>query len=109
MGESKLNSNQLYFTEPDGSLSLLGHVTYVECSAEDEDISVPVASLTNLEASFTAIVKASKEAMLAITGVYQAVINSCPNKRVAHLALHGKKARTRKKNRNRAFRILEEE
>lgn len=85
----------------------MGHVTDVECSTEDNDISVPVASLSNLEASFTAIAKVSKDVMLAITGVYEAVINCCPNKRVVHLALHAKKARTRKKNRNRAFRILE--
>lgn len=109
MGESKLNSGQLYFTEPDGSYSLLGHVTEVECAteAEDNDISEAVASLSNLEASFTAIAKVTKDVMLAITGVYEAVINCCPDKRVVHLALHAKKARTRKKNRNRAFRILE--
>lgn len=105
----KLNSGQLYFIEPDGSTSLLGHVihTSVECPAEDNDISVPVASLADLEASFMAIAKVSKEAMLAITGMYQAVVNSCPDKRVAHLALHAKKPRTRKKNLNRAIKILE--
>lgn len=110
MGESKLNSGQLYFTEPDGSLSLLGHVTdtSVECSGEDNDISVSVVSLVDLEDSFTTLVKVTKDAMLAITGLYQTVINCCPDRRVAHLALHGKKARTRKKNRNRAFKILEE-
>lgn len=113
MGENeiKLDSGQLYFTEPDGSLSLLGHVTdtSVECSGEDNDISVPVVSLVDLEDSFTTLVKVTKDVMLAITGVYEAVINCCPDKRVAHLALHGKKAKTRKKNRNRVFRILEEE
>lgn len=107
--ETKLNSGQLYFIEPDKSASLLGHVTdaSVECSTKD-DISVPVASLANLETSFEMVAKITKDVLLAITGIYQAVIDCCPNRRVAHLALHGKKARTRKKNRNRAFRILEE-
>lgn len=107
--ESKLNSGQLYFAEPDGTYSLLGHVTDIECATEDDDISLPVASLTNLEASIEILGKMYKETMLAITGMYQAVIDCCPDRRVAHLALHAKKARTRKKNRNRAFRILEEE
>lgn len=106
--ESKLGSGQLYFAEPDGTYSLLGHVTELECTAEDNDISVPIASLTDLEASFTTVAKLTKDIILAMTGMYQEVIESCPDKRVAHLALHAKKARTRKKNRNRAFRILEE-
>ena len=107
--EFELGSGQLYFTEPDGSYSLLGHVTEVECvtEAEDNDISVPVVSLADLEATFTALAKVTKDVMLAITGVYEAIINCCPDKRVAHLALHAKKPRTRKKNRNRAIKILE--
>lgn len=109
MGEHDfgLGSGQLYFTEPDGSYSLLGHVTEVECMTEDNDISVPVVSLADLEASFTAIAKVTKDVILAITGVYEAVINCCPDKRVVHLALHAKKPRTRKKNLNRAIKILE--
>lgn len=110
MGEHEftLGSGQLYITNPDGTHSLVGHITNVECTSEDNDISVPVVSLADLEATFTALGKVAKDVMLAITGVYEAVINCCPDKRVVHLALHAKKARTRKKNRNRAFKILEE-
>lgn len=36
-------------------------------------------------------------------------IEGCPNRRVVHLAKHGKKARTRKKNVRRAFKILQKE
>lgn len=39
--------------------------------------------------------------------VEEAVINSCPNKRVSYLAVHARKKRTRKKNFNRAIRILQ--
>ena len=35
-----------------------------------------------------------------------AVIESCPNKRVSYLIAHARKKRTRKKNFNRAIRIL---
>lgn len=107
--EFELGSGQLYFTEPDGSYSLLGHVTEVECmtEAEDNDISETIVSIRGLEASFTATAKVTKDVMLAITGIWNAVMNCCPNKRVVHLALHAKKARARKKNLNRAIRILE--
>ena len=33
----------------------------------------------------------------------------CPNRKVAHLALHAKKARTRKKNIKRVFKYMEKE
>lgn len=108
--EFELGSGQLYIINPDGAYSLAGHVTEVECvaEAEDNDISETIVSISGLEASFTATAKVSKEAILAITGVRDAIIKCCPNKRVVYLALYAKKARTRKKNRNRAIRILEE-
>lgn len=108
--ENKIDSGQLYFIEPDGSVSLMGHVTdaTIEYGTDLNDISTPLGSLGALEYSFEMVGKTTKDLILALTGIYQAVINCCPNKRVVYLALHGKKARTRKKNRNRAFRILEE-
>lgn len=39
--------------------------------------------------------------------VEEAVMKSCPNKRVSYLATHARKKRTRKKNFNRAIRILQ--
>lgn len=41
-----------------------------------------------------------------ITAFYNNVAKTCPNRRVIHLALHAKKERTRKKNWNRAIKIL---
>lgn len=75
--EFELDSGQLYFIEPDESASLIGHVTdtSVECSAEDNDISIPVAGLVDIETAFDWFVKT---------------------------------ARIRKKNFNRAIKILEE-
>lgn len=110
MGENKtkLDSGKLYFIEPDGSTSLLGHVTEFDCTAEDIDISVPVTSIPDVDAAFEMLAKATKDLILTLTGMCQAVIECCPDKRVVHLALHGKKARTRKKNFNRAIKILEE-
>lgn len=42
-----------------------------------------------------------------ILGIRDLIVKNCPNKRVAHLALHAKKKRTRKKNIHRAVYILE--
>lgn len=108
--EFELDSGQLYFIEPDGSTSLVDHVTdaFVESSTEDNDISVSVASLVDAEMAFDWFVKMTKDTMLAITGMYTAILNCCPDRRVAHLAVYGKTARIRKKNFNRAIKILEE-
>lgn len=112
MGEHnfELDSGQLYFMEPDGSTSLVGHVTdaTIECGVDLDDISTPIASLKTLEISFEMMAKEIKDLLLAITGMHRAYINCCPNRRVAHLAMHGKTARIRKKNFNRAIKILEE-
>ena len=62
---------------------------------------------TGLEATFTAFVKVSKDAIMTILGIKDSVLDVCPNKRVVHLAKHGSK-KTRKKNFHRAIRILEE-
>lgn len=45
---------------------------------------------------------------LRITGVFDAIIAVCPNRRIKHLALYGKR-KTRKKNLNRIIRMLEKE
>ena len=55
-------------------------------------------------ASITALNKAFSAAANATTDY---IVSSCPNRRVAHLAKHAKKARTRKKNLHRAIDIME--
>lgn len=106
--EFELGPGQLYFIEPDGTYSLLGHVTDVECTAEDNDIPEVIANITDCEAAFEMLAKVSQDCLLAITGMAEAIISYCPEKRVAHLAVHGKTARIRKKNFYRAIKILEE-
>lgn len=111
--ETKSGSAHLYFAEPDGTYSPFIRITdtAIEYGTDLNDISTPIGSLGSLESlefSFDVLAKEYQELMLAISGMYRALINCCPDKRVVHLAAHGKKARTRKKNRNRAIRILEE-
>ncbi len=108
--EFELGSGQLYFIEPGGSASMIGHVTdaSVEC-LDDDDYTVAVKHVIDAEMAFDWFVKMTKEAMFAITGMYKSIIDCCPDRRVAHLAMYGKTARIRKKNFNRAIKILEED
>ena len=57
--------------------------------------------------NYERIAKLSREAIITLFGFRNAILGCCLNKRVVHLALHASKARTRKKNFNRAIRILE--
>lgn len=66
-----------------------------------------ISSIDTATSSFECIIKISKEAIMALFGIRKAVVRCCPNKRVVHLALYAKKPRIRKKNFNRAIRILE--
>ena len=47
--------------------------------------------------------------LFAISGLKEAVLETCPNKRVVHLAKYTKKIKVRKKNIKRAVRMLERE
>lgn len=92
--ENRLDSGKLYFCRTDnGAISPLSQVT---------DYTV------GLEGAYETMTKEVDEFLRAITGMYQAYINCCPDRRVVHLALHGKTARIRKKNFNRAIKILED-
>ena len=64
--------------------------------------------ICTLEASFEVICRMLEEALLYISGARDIVIKCCPNRKVAYLATHSKKRRTRKKNIHRAIKILEE-
>ena len=61
-----------------------------------------------IEASFEATCRMLEEALFYISGARDVVVKCCPNRKVAYLATHSKKRRTRKKNIHRAIKILEE-
>lgn len=87
-----------------------GSINEAEITCSDEfDIPDYIRKIENLETSFEFLCRITKEAAMTIMGVKSAVIELCPNKKVVHLALYGKKKRTRTKNLNRAIRILEKE
>lgn len=57
------------------------------------------------EVSFKGTARLNMDALADLLGVTQHVLDECPRRRVVHLAKHARKARTRKKNRHRAFEM----
>lgn len=100
----------LYVLGPDNKYSPIEKI--VDCNTECTDLGeldyLPLA-IDNLSASFTCTARLSTDALIAFFGFSKAMIAACPNKRVAWLATHAKKKRTRTKNFNRVYRILEED
>lgn len=59
--------------------------------------------------SFTATVKVNKFDLWKLLGIYSWVIDNCHNRRVVHFIKHGKNNKVRKKNFNRALKIIAKE
>lgn len=99
----------IYVLGPNGSYETIDSVVDSQelTYSEFTDDMTYISSVNMAAASFECNAKMSKEAIMAIYGIREAVLRCCPNKQVVHLAFHAKKPRTRKKNFNRAIRILE--
>ena len=106
------NPGTVYVYNQDGTAIRLADVNdcSIECECECEDKFNYISNDINnaIEASFEATCRMLKEALLYISGARDVVVKCCPNRKVAYLATHSKKRRTRKKNIHRAIRILEE-
>lgn len=74
----------------------------------DEPEPCNLSKLTEAwSATFEVFGKEVEQLSLIFSGLWEMALESCPDRRVRHLALHAKQERTRKKNLNRIFRILE--
>ena len=98
----------VYISNPDGTST--ERLDINECSIECEDEINYISNDINntIEASFEVACRMFEEALLYISGAREVVVKCCPNRKVAYLATHSKKRRTRKKNIHRAIKILEE-
>lgn len=98
----------VYISNPDGTST--ERLDINDCSIECEDEINYISNNINniIEASFEATCRIFEEALLYISGARDVVIKCCPNRKVAYLAIHSNKRRTRKKNIHRAIKILEE-
>lgn len=100
----------LYTLGSDGHYSTIESINNCDIeytTSDDNKLNHLSRSFTNLTESFTGTMQLTKEMFMAILGLNKAIIAACPNKRVAYLAAHAKKKRTRIKNLNRAIRMLE--
>lgn len=103
-----LDSGTLYISGPDGTTQKLGEVSELKIEPTLDDIPPYIAKINeNFEASIECFALFNEQVMLIVTGMYDIILYTCPNKRVAYLAKYGKKKRTRKKNLHRAIKILE--
>lgn len=108
------DSGTICISNPDGTP--IGHVDINDCSiecedeykCEDEFNYISNAINNTIEASFEVACRMLEEALFYISGARDVVVKCCPNRKVAHLATHSKKRRTRKKNIHRSIKILEE-
>lgn len=114
--EQETSDSRLYILDENGNREPFGPVTdaMVEINTEAErivqnfsDAANAISELSHAFHDITFECKASKQMPMRIVGVFEGVLNNCPNRRVSHLAVHARKKRTRTKNLNRAFRIEE--
>ena len=103
----KTGSGSLYILNEDGEPKKFGEVKEVKVEELTDDASDFVVPVTGMEATYEACCKISKDIVLALLGIRDSVLDRCPNKKVVHLARHGKNKKIRKKNFHRAIRILE--
>ena len=101
-------SGSLYILNDAETPKKLGEVKEVEVEERTDDASDFVVPVTGMEATYEACCKISKDIVLALIGIRDSVLDLCPNKKVIHLARHGRNKKIRKKNFHRAIRILEE-
>lgn len=69
----------------------------------DDQQYVATDSFGDLECT----IRLSNENYMKIFGIYNSMLNMCPNKKIVHLAENARKPRTRKKNFNRIIKIVE--
>lgn len=106
MGTESEESGTLYILNPDGTMTELSSfcltdLTVTECpTSSEEDAVNPYLKLRDSEMSYSVDCQVNK------SNIFLFAVLVCPNKRVAHLALHARRARTRKKNSRRALKIF---
>ena len=100
-------SGTLYILNEDDEPKKFGEVKDAEAEELADDASDFVVPVTGMEATFEALCTISKDLVLALLGIRDSALDLCPNKKVVHLARHGRNKKIRKKNFHRAIRILE--
>ena len=116
MNNITFSPGTLYMGSPDGEMNSIGDVeklNFYEPVADAADVPIYV-TLTSSEATLTtsltqAQVNALYDVIYDIRGMVINLVREKGYPRIAHLILHARKSRTRKKNLFRAYRILDRE
>lgn len=103
----------IFFTQ-DGEMHPLGEIGEIyfspdETAAFTESVKIITANSGRASIEFNVPRRQMERILLEVHGITRMVIDIVRDNghgRIAHLAKHGRKARTRKKNRSRAFRLL---
>lgn len=110
------NPGVIYVGSPDGEQHPIGDVEETNFyEPVTDDAGVPIhKTLTSSEATFTLTlnqetVNAFIEQLLNVRELVLDLVRDKGHSRIAHLARHARKHRTRKKNLFRAYHILEED
>lgn len=99
----------------EGALYIDGHLlaniceAEIECKEEPKWPENPILKVADACATISCTLRICTDALAYLAGITEEVFKQCHKSRVLHLAKHGKKRRTRKKNLHRAFRIYEKE
>lgn len=114
MDNIKFGPGTIFERDIDGNFIKFGDVSSIELSpVETETVDHELAGPLMVASSQTITIdfklnRRQIEALYDIAmGLADKIYSFCPNKQVVHMAKHGNKARTRKKNRSRAIRIIE--
>ena len=109
MGEKdfELGAGTLYFKDMEMDVGY-AEMTGIEVVEEVDTPQILSIDLSG-EASFTTKCVFNKWALYKLFGMYDMVINCCPNRRVVHLVKYGKNDRVKHKNFKRAVRIIDKE
>lgn len=116
MSDITFNPGALYVSDPDGKLYPIGEVeenNFYEPVTDDTGAPIH-ETLTSSEATLTLtltqeMVNAFIEQLLNVRELVLDLVREEGYSRIAHLARHARKHRTRKKNLFRAYRILQRE
>lgn len=103
-----LNRGAVYVKVGDEWEKLGEMVDTPETKLADNPVPCDLSKLTEAwSIAFETFGKAAEQLSLIFSELWEMALESCPDRRVRHLALHAKRKRTRKKNIHRIYRMLE--
>lgn len=113
MGEEKKNEDIFYIIDESGCTTEVKespqHTLTCFCETLEDELRFKIA-IEKFQALTQALIQQLRnimpDALYEITRVFESIVYCCTPPRVIHQIKHGRKARTRKKNRRRAIKSV---